>query len=47
MTEISLNILDVAENSFTAKASLVEILVEIDEPRDFLKVVITDNGCGM
>ncbi|MDY5957258.1 MAG: ATP-binding protein, partial [Frisingicoccus sp.] len=30
MTEISLNILDVAENSIRAEASLVEISVEVD-----------------
>lgn len=47
MTEISLNILDIAENSTRAGASLVEILVDADTARDKLTVVIRDNGCGM
>lgn len=47
MTEISLNILDIAENSTRAGASLVEILVDADMTRDKLTVVIRDNGCGM
>lgn len=47
MTEISLNILDVAENSTRAGASLVTITVHADFPSDRLAVVIDDNGCGM
>ncbi len=47
MTEISLNILDVAENSTKARASLVTISVEADFPADRLTVIIEDNGCGM
>lgn len=47
MPEISLNILDVAENSTRAKASLVTILVEVRTAADTLTVIIDDNGCGM
>ena len=47
MTEISLNILDVAENSTRAGASLVTILIDISNADDTLKVVIADDGCGM
>jgi len=47
MTEISLNILDVAENSIRANASLVEISVYTDTVNDVLTVVIRDDGCGM
>ena len=47
MTEISLNILDVAENSTRAGASLVTIRVEADTGCDRLTVAIEDNGCGM
>ncbi len=47
MTEISLNILDVAENSTKAKATLVEITVDADFAADELTVTIADNGCGM
>ena len=47
MTEISLNILDVAENSTRAKASLVEISVLVDTRVDRLTIIIKDDGCGM
>jgi hypothetical protein len=47
MTEISLNILDVAENSIRAKADLIEIVIEVDILADRLIVLIKDNGCGM
>ena len=45
MKELSLNILDITENSTKAKASLVNI--EISEPDDRLCIRITDNGTGM
>ena len=45
MKELSLNILDIAENSTKAKASLVEIL--ISETNDTLSIVIKDDGTGM
>lgn len=47
MTELSLNVLDVAQNSVKAKASLIEISVVIDSAADRLSIVIKDNGCGM
>ncbi len=47
MTEISLNILDVAENSTKAGATLVEIGVMVSHLSDTLTVTIKDNGCGM
>lgn len=47
MTEISLNILDVAENSTRAGASLVTITVSADTAADRLTVSIDDDGCGM
>ena len=45
MKEISLNILDITENSVKAGASLTEIY--IDESGDKLTLTIKDNGCGM
>lgn len=45
MKEISLNILDIAENSVKANASLTEIYV--DEMGDKLTLTIKDDGCGM
>ena len=45
MKELSLNILDIAENSVKAGASLTEILVL--ESGETLTLTITDNGSGM
>jgi signal transduction histidine kinase len=45
MKELSLNILDITENSTKAKATLVQI--EISETEDQLCICITDNGTGM
>ena len=45
MKELSLNILDIAKNSVTAGATLVEIAVT--EAPDRLTISISDNGCGM
>lgn len=45
MKELSLNILDIAENSVKAGASLTEI--HISETDDTVVITITDNGCGM
>ena len=45
MPEISLNVLDVAENSTRAGASLVTITVDADFAADKLTVIIDDNGC--
>lgn len=47
MPEISLNILDVAENSTRAKASLIELSVTVDTKNDKLSVILKDDGCGM
>lgn len=45
MKELSLNILDIAENSVKAGATLTEIL--LNESQDTLVITINDNGCGM
>ena len=47
MTELSLNILDIAENSTAAGAALVSITVETCTAKDRLTVIIEDNGRGM
>ena len=47
MPEISLNILDVAENSVRADASYIEITVSVQPEDDTLTVIIRDDGCGM
>ena len=45
MKELSLNILDITENSTKAKAEL--ILIEIIDENPLLTIKITDNGVGM
>ena len=45
MKELSLNILDITENSVKAGATLTKIL--INEVDNLLTLVIEDNGCGM
>lgn len=45
MKELSLNILDITENSVKAKATLVEIL--LTETNEMLTITIKDNGTGM
>ena len=45
MKELSLNILDITENSVKAGATLTEI--RITETDSVLELTITDNGCGM
>lgn len=45
MREIALNILDIAENSVKAGASLIEI--EAASACGILTVAVTDDGCGM
>ncbi len=47
MRDISLHILDIAENSLRAKASLIQVGILLDEGADTLTVIIEDNGCGM
>lgn len=47
MTEISLNVLDVAENSIRAEAKLIKISVAADTKADTLTILIEDNGRGM
>ena len=47
MTELSLNILDIAENSVKAGAPLTEIKVMAKSDANLLEIIIRDNGCGM
>lgn len=47
MTEISLNVLDVAENSIRANADFIQIYVTVNSIQDRMTIVIADNGCGM
>lgn len=45
MKELSLNVLDIAQNSVKARATLIDISIE--ETDDHMTIRISDNGCGM
>ena len=45
MKDLSLNVLDVAHNSISAGAALIEITLR--EEADLLTISIKDNGCGI
>jgi len=47
MLELSLNILDIAQNSVKAGAKLIAVAVEVNTASDTLTVLINDDGCGM
>lgn len=47
MQDLSLHILDVAENGINAGADLIRIMIEEYTERDELTLVIEDNGRGM
>lgn len=47
MRELSLNVMDIVQNSVRAGASLITVQVAESEKHDTLTITITDNGCGM
>ena len=47
MRELSLNVMDVAQNSVRAEATLVRISVTESDKDDRLTIEIADDGCGM
>lgn len=47
MKELSLHILDIAENSVSAKAKTISIEVKEDSQKNLLTIIITDDGKGM
>ncbi|MGD9034855.1 MAG: ATP-binding protein [Desulfobacteraceae bacterium] len=47
MEDLSLHILDIAENATAAGAKLVEIIIVQDTEKDRLQILIRDNGRGM
>lgn len=47
MTELSLHILDIVQNSLKAGAALTEIEITASSNDDFLSILIRDNGQGM
>ena len=47
MRELSLNVMDIAQNSISAGASLITVTVVEDRPGDTLSISVEDNGKGM
>ena len=47
MQEISLNILDIVQNSIRAEATLIEVIIEETPSTDIFAFTVKDNGCGM
>jgi len=47
MQEISMHLLDIAQNSIAANSSFVDIFFIIDEEKDTMSFTIEDNGKGM
>lgn len=47
MQELSLNIMDIVQNSICAKATVIKILVHENKQNNLLKIEIKDNGKGI
>ncbi len=47
MQELSLNVLDIAQNSIRANATLVIIEIAEDSKNKHLSITVEDDGCGM
>lgn len=47
MRDISLHMLDIMQNSISAKASIIKVIAAVEADTGMLKIVVEDNGCGM
>lgn len=47
MRDLSLHLMDIIQNSITAKASRIYITFDADKSMDILKMTVADNGTGM
>lgn len=47
MRELSLHLMDIIENSISAKAKLVRIEIVENTAKNLLSISVIDNGCGM
>jgi len=47
MRELSLHIMDIVQNSISADADLIQIIIHEDVEKDILEICIIDNGKGM
>jgi len=47
MRDLSLHLMDMIQNSITAKATRISILICADRESDLLEMEVKDNGIGM
>jgi signal transduction histidine kinase len=47
MRDLSLHLLDIAQNSIAAQATKIDVHLEINTNLDYLALIISDNGKGM
>ena len=47
MRELSLHILDIVQNSISAKADTITVEISEDIDADELKITVSDSGCGI
>ena len=47
MKELSLNILDIVQNSIRAEANEISIMINESQSKDFYQIIIRDNGKGI
>ena len=47
MTELSLNVLDIVQNSIQAGSSFIQVTITANTTSDYLTIRIEDNGCGL
>lgn len=47
MKDLSLHVMDIAQNSIVAGASLIQIGVKVEHEKDRMAISVEDNGCGM
>ncbi len=47
MQDLSLHLLDIIENSSRAESKLIIISIEVDELKDRMKIMVSDDGIGM
>ena len=47
MRELSLHIMDIIENGLAAGANVIRVFIVEDRQKNWLRITITDNGCGM
>ncbi|MBQ3551738.1 MAG: sensor histidine kinase [Clostridia bacterium] len=47
MPELAMHVLDIAQNSISAGAKHVKIVIDADRTRNILTIAVVDDGCGM